>query len=325
MRAMDRGGAEIALVVDGPRLVGILTDGDVRRALLSGESMDTPLEAYVNPNFISVEADAPRAQVLDTMQALGISAIPIIDADQRLHGLHLLREILGAVTRPHWAVVMAGGRGTRLRPLTDEIPKPMLRVAGRPILERIVLHLLSYGIRRIFLAVNYMAPVIEAHFGDGRQFGCSVEYLREEQPLGTGGALSLLPERPANTLVVMNGDLVTNVNLAAMLAFHESGDQLATVGARRYVHSVPFGCLDVADDRLIGQVEKPDLVQFVNAGIYAISPGLLDRVPVGREFAMPSLIDDALDRGDIVRVFEVADDWIDVGRREQLQRASRGA
>ncbi len=324
MRAIDRGGTEIALVVDDARLVGVLTDGDIRRALLSGASMDTPLAGFISPRFISVAAEAPRAQVLDTMQALAISQIPIVDENGRLVGLHLLREILGAVTRPHWAVVMAGGKGTRLGPVTERTPKSMLRVAGRPILERIVLHVMSFGIRHVFLAVNYLAPVIEEHFGDGSDFGCRIDYLREEMPLGTGGALSLLPTRPEHPLVVMNGDLVTNVDIGAMLAFHESGSQVATVAMRRYVHAVPFGCLTVDGDWLISQIEKPQLEQLVNAGIYILDPSLVAKVPHGTEFPLPSLIDGALHRKEPVRVFEVEDDWIDIGRREQLERATHG-
>lgn len=324
MWVIDRGGSEIALVVDDGRLMGVLTDGDIRRALLSGASMDTSLAAFMSPRYISVAAEAPRAQVLDTMQALAISQIPIVDEDGRLLGLHLLREILGAVTRPHWAVVMAGGKGMRLRPLTEQVPKPMLRVAGRPILERIVLHLMSFGIRRIFLATNYLAPVIEEHFGDGSSFGCRIDYLREDMPLGTGGALSLLPERSEHPIVVMNGDLVTNVDIGSMLAFHESGGQVATMAVRRYVHAVPFGCVTVDGDQVISQIEKPQLEQLVNAGIYVLDPSLVAQVPHGSEFPLPSLIDGALHRKEAVRVFVVEDDWIDVGRREHLERAEHG-
>jgi hypothetical protein len=197
MQAIDRGACEIAFVVDASeKLLGTVTDGDVRRALLAGATLEDPVGPVMNRRFTAVDENASRAEVLDLMKARTLGQVPVTDSQGRLVGLHLLREMLGREEKPNWAVVMAGGRGERLRPLTDSIPKPMVCVAGRPILERIVLHLVGQGIRRIFLAVNYMADVIEDHFGDGRSFGCGIQYLREVRPLGTGGALALLPEPP---------------------------------------------------------------------------------------------------------------------------------
>lgn len=325
MRAIDRGGAEIALVVaeDG-RLAGVLTDGDVRRALLDGAPMDSPLAPYLRRDFVSVASSTPRAEVLDLMQALIISQVPIVSDDGRASGLHLLHEVLGAVTRTNWAVVMAGGRGSRLLPLTEHIPKPMLRVAGRPVLERIVLHLISFGIRRIFISINHLGHVIESHFGDGTRYGCRIEYIREETPLGTGGALGRLPDQPHEPLIVMNGDLVTSVDFSTMLAFHQVGGQVVTVGVRRYVHTVPFGCVTLEDDRLVAIEEKPQLAQMVNAGIYLVEPHLLDRIPGDREYPLPELLAESLRRGELVRAYEIRDDWIDIGRRDQLEEAIHG-
>ena len=142
----------------------------------------------------------PRAEVLDIMQARRFEQVPIVDEQGKVIGLHLLHDILGNIARPNWAVVMAGGKGMRLRPLTEKLPKPMIRVAGRPLLERIILHLVSYGIRRIFLSVNHLAPVIEDYFEDGSKYGTKIEYLREDHPLGSGGAISLLPEIPEQAI-----------------------------------------------------------------------------------------------------------------------------
>src|SRR3989304_1487910 len=190
MEAIQRGACWIALVVDNnSKLLGLITDGDIRRALLSGATLNDPLEPYMQRKFTAVPPTTGRSEVLDLMRARSLNQIPIVDQTGKLVGLHLMREIIGAVRRPNWAVIMAGGRGERLRPLTDSIPKPMIKVAGRPILERIVLHLVGYGIRRIFISVNYLSQVIEDHFGDGTRFGCTIEYLRETQPLGTGGSL----------------------------------------------------------------------------------------------------------------------------------------
>jgi dTDP-glucose pyrophosphorylase len=322
MLTLDRGSLEIALVVDeNQRLVGLLTDGDVRRALLGGATLETAIQPHMQRKYTSVTPAAGRAEVIDLMKARVIKQIPILDADGRLVGLHLLRDVIGQRERPNWAVIMAGGRGTRLAPLTDELPKPMLRVAGRPILERIVLHLVGHGVRRIYLAVSYLAEVIESHFGDGERFGTRIEYLREAKPLGTGGALGLLPERPEAPLLVMNGDLVTQADVGALLEFHGAGPQVATMGVRRYFHTVPFGCVELEGDRLVRMAEKPTLSQLVNAGMYVLSPSLLASVRPGEPTTVPAILEGALERREQVRVFEIEDDWIDIGQRDQFRKA----
>jgi dTDP-glucose pyrophosphorylase len=322
MWALERGGAEIALVVDpDERLRGIFTDGDVRRLLLRGVALQSPLAPHLGRPYFSVSPLVPRAEVLELMQARTLGQVPVVDEGGRLVGLHLLHDLIGAVERPNAAVIMAGGRGTRLLPLTERVPKPMLPVAGRPILERIVLHVMSFGVRRIYLAINYLGHVIEEHFGDGRRLGCRIEYLRESQPLGTGGALRLLPERPAQALLVMNGDLVTQANLSGLLEFQERGPQLGTMGVRRYVHTVPFGCVTLRGDTIVRCEEKPQLTRAINTGIYALSPQMLDRIPPDQDFGLPTLFADAAARGELVRAYSFEEDWIDVGHQAELSRA----
>jgi dTDP-glucose pyrophosphorylase len=322
MQAIQRGACWIALAVDeNGVLLGLLTDGDVRRALLAGASLDDPVEPHIRRQFTAVPPSASRSEVLDLMRARNFNQIPIVDDQGRLVGLHLLREIVGAMQRPNWAVVMAGGRGERLRPLTDRIPKPMIKVAGRPILERIVLHLVGFGIRRVYLSVNYLSPVIEEHFGDGSRLGCRIEYLRENEPLGTGGALSLLPEKPQEPLLVLNGDLLTEFDVGNMLAFHAQGGYAATMGVHDYVQTVPFGVLDVAEGRILGIREKPTMTYPTNAGIYVLNPSLLERVPRNAMYTIPALVEDCLARGESVGAFSVEDDWLDIGRPQELQRA----
>jgi dTDP-glucose pyrophosphorylase/CBS domain-containing protein len=321
MLALEEGGTEVVLVVDGEQLLGIVTDGDLRRALLGGATLDTPIDGVTNRRFTAVGPQAARGEVLDLMQGRRIGQIPIVDDDGRLVGLHLMHDVLGTPERPNWAVIMAGGRGTRLAPLTESVPKPMLRVAGRPILERLVLHAVGFGVRRLFLAINYLGSVVEEHFGDGTRFGCRIEYLREPRALGTGGALSLLPEPPAEPILVMNGDLVTQANLGALLDGHARGGHAATLGVRRYFHTVPFGCVEIEGGRIRGMEEKPTLSRLVNAGIYVLSPSLVARVPRDTEYALPALLDECLQRGESVSAFEIEDDWIDVGQREQLAQA----
>ncbi|MEW6719248.1 MAG: nucleotidyltransferase family protein [Thermodesulfobacteriota bacterium] len=322
LRSLEKSGLEIVLVVDeGERLLGVLTDGDIRRALLSGGTLDSDIRGTMQSGFTSVDPVMGRVEVLDLMRSRGISQIPILDAEGRLVGLHTMRGILGAVERPNWAIVMAGGRGERLRPLTDDLPKPMMKVAGRPILERIVLHLVGFGIRRVFLSVNYKREIIERHFGDGESLGCRIEYLREERPLGSGGALSLLPGRPADPLLVLNGDLLTHVNVENLLAFHGRGGFRATVAVHEYGHTVPYGVVEREGERVTGMWEKPSQTWLVNTGIYVLEPGMVERVPRDEFFPLPALLEGCLARGEAVGAFPIEEEWIDVGHPGELLRA----
>lgn len=322
LRSLDASALAIVLIEDERGLArGVLTDGDVRRALLAGATLDTALDVYVHRDFSSVVSATNRAEVLDVMQARRIEEVPILSSDGRFVGLHTLHDLIGSDTKPNWAVIMAGGRGERLRPVTDAIPKPMVKVAGRPILERIVLHLVGAGIRRIFISVNYMADTIEAHFGDGSAFGCSIEYLRERTPLGTGGSLSLLPQGPSHPLLVLNGDLVTQFDVSRMLTFHEEGGYRATVGIYEYSHTVPLGVVELDGERIIQVREKPTQTWQVNAGIYVLDPDLRRRVPADTYFGLPSLIEECLDAGESVGAFHVREDWVDVGHHHELKRA----
>ena len=325
MQVIDRARAQIALAVDDDHhLVGVATDGDLRRALLGGAGMDDPVAPALTREFVALGPREGRAEALDLMLAHRIGAIPVIDDDGRPVGIHLAREFLEPVVRPNWAVVMAGGRGDRLRPLTDTVPKPMLRVAGRPILERMVLHLVGTGVKRIFLSVNYLGEVIEDHFGDGTDFGCSIEYLREEAPLGTAGALGLLKERPAEPILLVNGDLVTNADLGGLLDFHAAGGYRATVGVRRYVHTVPFGAVERDGDRITDLDEKPSIVRDVSTGMYALDPDVTGLVEPGVPLGMPTLLRRVLETGP-VGAFDIEDEWVDVGQRDQLVRAREGS
>jgi len=322
MSAIERGSSAVALVVDGsgiPR--GLLTDGDIRRELLRGATLDSKITSFYNRNFHAVSPSAGRAEVLDLMRARGIQQVPIVDRDAHLLGLHTLREIIGGTKRPNWAVLMAGGRGLRLDPLTQRFPKPMLPVAGRPIVERLVLHLVSFGFRTIFLSICHLGHLIEQHFGDGRALGCRIEYLRESKFLGTAGCLSLLPKLPEHPLVVMNGDLVTDVDIAQLLLFHEGSNYRATVCMREYRHTVPFGVLELSDNHVLGLTEKPTFHWMTNAGVYVLNPELVARVPKDQQLHMPDILKDSLAGGEKIGAFLIDRDWMDIGQVDQLQRA----
>lgn len=326
MHAINAGGHAIAFVcgVRG-KVHGLLTDGDLRRALLAGATLESRvLVTAMRHDFASVSPEATRAEALDLMRARHIEHLPVLDERGRLVGLHLLHELLGATPRPNWAVIMAGGRGTRLYPITQHVPKPMVTVAGRPILERLVLHLVGYGIRRIYLAVNYLAEMIEAHFGDGRAFGCEIHYLREDRALGTGGPLALLPETPEHPLLVMNGDLVTTADISRLLAFHARGSYAATFGLRSYAVEIPFGVATVRGDRVVGLREKPTERMHVSAGIYVLSPPVLSLIPRDIEYPITELFAACLRRRMPLGAHVIEDEWVDVGRPQELSRA-RGA
>lgn len=318
--SLEASGVQMVLVLESGVLVGIATDGDLRRGVLAGMTLDAPVAKVMRSDFVSVHRSMSRPNVLELMQARGIIAVPIVDEQRRPEGLHLLRDVISAQERPNAAVVMAGGKGTRLGALTASTPKPMLPVAGRPILERTVLHLVGHGIREIYISVNYLADVVTRHFADGSAFGCRIYYLKETMPLGTGGALSLLPPQE-HPIVVMNGDLVTQFDVGAVLDYHQGGAQAITVGSRRYLHRVPFGCFETQGEVVTGIVEKPMLEQRINAGVYVISPSVLKYVPQNEDYPMPALIEQCLEEQQEVRCFELDSDWIDVGRPEQLRQA----
>ena len=322
MRIIEIAGTGIALAVDSEfRLIGTVSDGDIRGALIKGCPLDTPVSPHVNRNCFYVLPNVPRAEVLDIMQARRFKQVPIVDEQGKVIGLHLLHDILGNISRPNWAVVMAGGKGMRLRPLTENIPKPMIKVAGRPILERIILHLVSYGICRIFLSVNHLAQVIEDYFEDGSKYGVKIEYLREDEALGSGGAIALLPEIPAHPFMVMNGDLIVDVNCAEMIEFHSQNDFFATMGVYAYFHQVPYGCVEIQNNRLVVLEEKPDLEKMVNAGIYVLSPKAVSAIPKKTYFPITTLFEDALKNNLACGTFAIEKDWLDIGAPQQLRQA----
>lgn len=326
LEAIQAGGVEICLVVDETRrLIGVVTDGDIRRALLSGHGLESRADVCINTQFHAVGPHVGRAEALDLMRARGFSQLPIVGAAGRLAGLHLLRELLGTTPRLNHAVIMAGGEGLRLRPVTARTPKPMIPVAGRPILERLILHLMSFGIRRIHLAVHYKSDIIEEHFGNGTSFGCEISYLRESTPLGSAGAITLLPEPPVHPLLVLNGDLVTQLNIDELLAFHESGGFAITMCGREYAVTVPFGVVDLgADGRVAGLREKPTEVFTVNAGIYVLSPDCWAALEFGVPLTMVDVLQRTLDAGRPPGLFLIEGEWTDVGRHDDLDRVRGG-
>lgn len=328
LRAIDDAGIGVCMVcAPDRRFAGLLTDGDVRRAILTGKGPDDALLDHVVSSPLCATPEDLRDNILDAMQARRIDVVPIVDAEGRLVGAHTLQELIGPDPLDNLAVIMAGGKGTRLGALTKSVPKPMLDVAGRPILERIVQKLVGQGIRNIAISVNYLAEVIVEHFGDGREFDCRITYLHEsnDQPLGTGGSLALLGDaglEPNGPILVLNGDVLTDAPLAEVIAFHMSRDSDVTVCTTEYDHTIPFGVVeDALDDRIVRIVEKPTEVWRVNAGIYAISPDALVHVKPGVEFPIVDLVAEVLSGGGRVVSYDLGSRWLDIGRPSELRRA----
>ncbi|QQR38400.1 nucleotidyltransferase family protein [Devosia rhizoryzae] len=317
---IEASGGQIALVVDeGFRLVGTITDGDIRRAILRGATLDSTAGDVMHRHPRSVPRGTPLAEIAAILKREMIFQMPVVDAEGVVVGLHLADEIELADPAAHRVVIMAGGLGTRLRPITETVPKPMIEVGGRPILERILERFREQGFRKISLCVNHLAEIIEKHFGDGAAFGVEIDYVRETKRMGTAGALSLLSERSEKPLIVMNGDILTSINFGQMLAFHYESAALATMGLNRYQYQVPYGVVDVRNHHITGFSEKPVFDFFVNAGIYVISPEMLDLIPPDRFFDMPSLFDQV--HPDRRVAFPLHEYWLDVGKPDDLNRA----
>lgn len=329
VRAIEGSRRRIAVVVDSNgQLVGTLTDGDVRRCLLAGGNLETSLAEAMNASPLSAPVGSSASYLLDLMRRRNILAVPLVDqAGRFVDVVHLTdlspSDAAGDARGFAFAVIMAGGEGVRLRPLTESIPKPMVDIGGMPLLERQIQRLAASGLTRVYVSVNYLSHVIEEHFGDGSGFGLEVRYLREDRKLGTAGALSLLPERPTAPVLVMNGDIITDSDFGSLLTFHLGHQAEITVAAIDYRINIPYGVIRSDGPRVIGLQEKPSQRFLCNAGIYALSPSALSLLPPGGQANMTDLIEGCLGNGRQVAVFPVHEYWSDIGTPADLEQARR--
>jgi len=323
MQVIDRGAAQIALVVDDQqRLLGTLTDGDIRRGLLRGSSLETPVEQLMNRRFRFVRSSEDLAAVLEMMRRDELRQIPVLDEEGRVVQLLLLQELLSPPQLSNAVVIMAGGKGTRLRPHTEHCPKPMLPVGDQPMLEILLEQCIAGGFRRFYLSVNYLKEQIIDHFADGSRWGVSIEYLVENEPLGTAGSLQLLPDALTEPFLVLNGDVLTRLNPSQLLRFHNEHQAQATLCVRKHEFTVPFGVVLTNGVELAGFEEKPTYRHMVNAGVYVIDPQLLPLLPPHQSTDMPTLLQAAQQAGHLVAVCTIHEYWIDVGRPETLEEAN---
>ena len=313
----------IALVVDPDRkLLGTLTDGDIRKGLLDSMELDDPIERCMFREPTTAHLSDSREAILSKMRKLVLHQIPILDESGRVVDLKLLDDYLASPTRNNWVVIMAGGTGARLKELTRDTPKPMLHVGDRPLLETIVCRLVEQGFRHIWLAVNYHAGKIENYFGDGKQFGAVLRYLREEKRLGTAGALSLLPQMPECPVMVTNADLLANIDYGAIVDEHVSTGVAATMAVREYEYQIPYGVVKIARNKIVGLEEKPVHRVMVNAGVYVLSQDVISKVPRETFFDMPELFEALIAEGQQTRCHSVHGYWQDIGCHEDFCKAN---
>ncbi|MDR3725087.1 MAG: nucleotidyltransferase family protein [Terracidiphilus sp.] len=322
LRTIDESSLQIALVVEDTRLCGTLTDGDVRRAMLKGITLNDPVSKAMNPNPKTAFLGDSRELLVARMRQLRVRHMPIVDSNGALAGLEVVDEMLSQPALMNQVVIMAGGYGRRLSPLTDDCPKPMLSIGGCPILETVLLNFIEYGFRNFSIAVNYKAEMIINYFGDGAKWGVNIEYLRESKPLGTAGALSLLKERRKLPIVLMNGDILTKVNFNHLLEFHAAQDSKATMCVRDYQFQVPYGVVKVDGYQILEIQEKPTHKFFVNAGIYVLDPDILGLLLREEPIDMTDLFDRVMEAKWTHAVFPVREYWVDIGQHSDLDRAT---
>jgi len=321
---IDTSGTQVALVANGEgKLLGIVTDGDVRRAVLNKIDLSSPVTDIMNRQPTTASDSMSREEMLSLLRKKVYHHLPIVGKHGDLVGLVTITDLLSQTEHENWVVLMVGGLGKRLHPLTESIPKPLLSVGEKPILEGIIENFEVQGFRNIFLAVNHQANQIEEYFGDGSSLGVNISYVRESERLGTAGALSLLPHVPKHPIIVMNGDLLTQVKFENLLRFHGEQNASATMAVREYDIEIPFGVVSQKGDRISSIEEKPVHSYYVNAGIYALNPEALSVVPSNELFNMTTLFEKLMEDGRKTSAFPLREYWIDVGRIEEYERAQK--
>jgi dTDP-glucose pyrophosphorylase len=322
---MDREGEGFLVVIGGDRAVkGVIADGDVRRALIHGHSLDEPVGDVMNREFKFSRQSDSREKAMAYLRTLKCRQLPVLDGQGRLVDI-LFSDHLTQAERPNPVVIMAGGLGTRLRPITETIPKPMLKVNGKPFLETTLENLVAQGFRSFHFCVNYLAEQITEHFGDGRRWGVRIDYVREKKPLGTAGALALIDEIPQVPALVMNADLMTRLDFGQLLDHHAGKHNVATMAVRSMEFQVPFGVVETEGERVSDIVEKPVRSYLVNAGIYVLDPAVFSNIPKGEHFDMPELFQSLISQQRPVGYFPLYESWLDIGRIEDYQRALRAS
>lgn len=323
MRIIDNSSLQFAAVVDEDlHLLGTVTDGDIRRGLLKGISLHGEVDLVMNCHPIISSYEKSYRQNVELLKEKKLRQLPIVDHTNKLVNIIFSDELNATQYKTNFVVLMAGGLGTRLRPLTDHTPKPMLNVGSKPILETIIEGFKNHGFVNFIICVNYKKEVIQNYFQDGSAFGVNIEYIEEEKRMGTAGALSLLKHKPMEPFFVMNADLLTQVNFEQLLHFHGENNSVATMCVREYEYQIPFGVIETNGQNLISIKEKPVHKSFVNAGIYVLNPEVLNVIPNGQFFDMPDLFNELIEQKENTTAFPVLEYWLDIGRIADYEKAN---
>jgi len=312
-----------ALVVnENNELVGTITDGDIRRAMLKGSSLKDDIEGTYFKNFKFVTEEHSKNKAKEYMLANKIRQVPVIDKDKKLIDLYFLDDILSYDIKENYVFILAGGLGTRLRPLTETVPKPMLTVGDKPILELIIEQFKEYGFRNFIISINYKGEIIEKYFKDGSKFGVNIEYIKEAKKLGTAGSIALVKEKFTKPFIVINGDILTGIDFEKFLNHHIKNNFNITVGVRNYEINVPYGVL-VTDDILIESLEEKPTYKFhINGGVYAVNPEIIKYIQEDEVYNMTDLIEDAINNKYTSGIYEITEYWKDIGQIEDYKKAN---
>ncbi len=323
IEVIDKNSLQIAIVVDTQKkILGMVTDGDIRRAILKNISLSSKVERIMTRHFSMASIHDSREAILERMQRLDLRHMPIVNDEECIVDLKNRFQLTKTPKLDNLVILMAGGQGTRLRPLTEDCPKPLLKIGNKPLLETIIENFRDYGLYNFIITVNYRANLIEEYFENGSRWGVDINYLREKKELGTAGSLSILPEKPVQPLIVMNGDLLTKVNFKNLIEYHCENGSAATMCVRDHDYQVPYGVIKGDGPNLIGLEEKPVKRFFVNAGIYVLEPDTLDFIPKNIFFNMTTLFEKLIHFNKKVTIFPVHEYWLDIGQKGDYERAN---
>ena len=320
---IDKEALRGAIVVDKEtKLLGVVSDGDIRRGLLAGTSLDDSVDKIMNCNPTVASLELNKEQLIELMESKSILSIPVVNNEMVVVGLRTLHDSLSKPKLNNPVFLMAGGFGTRLRPLTNNCPKPLLKVGDKPMLEITLLNFIKSGFINFYISTHYMPEMIKEHFGDGSKWGVNITYIHEESPLGTGGALGLLPnDLPSLPLIMMNGDVLTNIDFQKLLSFHCNNNADATMCVREYEYQIPYGVIQGEAGKITSMEEKPTQLFHINAGIYVINPEMIKKVKENQIIDMPTLLEQKIADNGHVMMFPIHEYWLDIGRMEDYKRA----
>ncbi len=324
IKIIDKAAKQIVLVVDeNKKILGTVTDGDIRRGIINSIDMDNKVRTIMNEDFFSLHYNTPKEDILNKFKEKSFHQIPLLDDKGRVKDLAILNEIIKESKKDNTVVLMVGGLGTRLRPLTNDIPKPLLPIGDKPILETIVEQFKAYGFVNFIFCTNYKDTQIKKYFGDGSILDVNIIYINEKKRLGTAGALSLINKKIEGPFFVMNGDLLTRLNFDTMMKYHKEDGYVMTIGSREYNYQIPYGVFQIDNQKVTHLVEKPNHSVFVNAGIYILEPELLDMIPDNEFYNMTDLINKLLNKEQSIGAFPIREYWADIGQHEDYKKANK--